>query len=93
MALRVKEIRMRHLLIAASAAALALWVGLGEAEAAPFSLGGLTSATAPAINVVYNQRHPSHYKTHPCTSDEIAALQRYQPQVRWPSSMQCHTYH
>jgi hypothetical protein len=49
---------MRQLHMAASAAALAiaLWAGAGKAVAAPFSVGGLTSPDALAVDVSYNRR-------------------------------------
>jgi hypothetical protein len=86
---------MHYLLIAASGAALAitLWAGFGEAQATPLSLSGPTTPRVPALDVAYKRRHESHYKSHACTGDEIPELQRYQPQVRWPSSMRCHPYH
>jgi hypothetical protein len=86
---------MHYLLIASSGAtlAIALWVGFGEAQATPLSLRGLTTPRVPAFDVAYKRRHESHYKSHACTGDEIPELQRYQPQVRWPSSMRCHPYH
>jgi hypothetical protein len=93
---------MRHLLITASAAALAiaLWAGLGEAEAAPFSVGGLTSPGASAVDVGYNRRHRSYYaykgyRSRSCAGGgyaEIRELQRFWPQTSWPPSMRCFPY-
>jgi hypothetical protein len=87
---------MRHLLITASAAALAiaLWAGLGEAEAAPLSVGGLTGSGVPVLDVGYNRRHRSTTPPHGCANrDEIRELQREYPETRWPPSMRCVPYH
>jgi hypothetical protein len=93
---------MRHLLVTASAAALAiaLWAGLGKAEAAPFSVGSLTSPNSPAVDVGYTRRHRSYYgnedyRSYSCAGGgyaEIRELQRLWPQTLWPPSMRCFPY-
>ena len=93
---------MRHLLITASAAAfaIALWAGLGDAEAAPFSVGGLTSPGARTVDVGYNRRHRSYYDYEDYRSDSCAGggfaaireLQRRWPETLWPPSMRCFAY-
>jgi hypothetical protein len=89
---------MRPLLIAAGTVVLstALWAGLGETEAAPFSAGALTNAGAP-IDVSYYRRHRSYYayKSQNCAGpgyNEIRELQRRWPQTLWPPSMRCFPY-
>jgi hypothetical protein len=92
---------MRHLLIAASAAAIAiaLWAGAGSAVAAPFSVGGLTSPDVLAVDVSFNRRHQVYYayedRYDRCAGGGYAAireLQRRWPQTLWPPSMRCFPY-
>jgi hypothetical protein len=85
---------MSQLLTPASAAAFAfaLWAGLGNAGAAPFSVIFLTNPGASVVDVSSKKQHHSYSKSHPCVGDEIPALQRYQPQVLWPRSMRCYPH-
>jgi hypothetical protein len=102
---------MRQFMITAGAAAfaIALWAGHGEAEAAPFFVGGLTSQGAPAVDVGYYGRHRSirsyyAYEDYPYRSyryryyggggsDEVRELQRFWPQTLWPPSMRYYPYY
>ena len=95
---------MRVVLIAVSAATLAIFlvVGLGGVEAAPFSGDSLTNSGVPTVDVRYYRRHPSYYyrrrggssytSRHCYNRDEIRELQRMWPETNWPRSMRCVPY-
>lgn len=86
---------MRHLLITASAAALAIafCASVGVEVAAPFSAGGLTSPDARAVDVGYNPGRPTMRIDVPAAAmPRSASYKRFWPQTLWPPSMRCFRY-